>query len=424
MTGKPRGRGYALYILGLLTVINFFNYVDRMVMQSMFDDLRAKFHFTDFHFGAFWWAFFLVHALSTFPLGWASDHVDRRKIMGIGIIIWSLATLGSAYAWGFVSMLFLRGAIGIGEAAYGPPANALLCEIYPDKKARVVAIFNGGMFAGACVGLALGAYLGFPAAFQIVAVPGLVLGVLVLFLDIPPERIVPAARPSMRTMLRDGLRSMKIPTLRWMLPSGILISFAAGGYIVWIIDFTVHHKMIAWGMDRITVTTYYFLITLVAGVAGVISAGLIADRLMRRTLAGRTLTVAIGFFFAVPFAIGVVFIEDKWPFFACGAMLLYFLPWYNGPMAAVIDDVVDDSDAGTAQATFVLVLHVVGTGPAGFILGVLSAYSNLTYAFLLPAMAILGAAICAWMAGRHVGPDMQARQKRAATRQLGDAFVA
>jgi hypothetical protein len=112
----------------------------------------------------------------------------------------------------------------------------------------------------------------------------------------------------------------------------------------------------------------------------------------------------------------VVFIEDKWPFFACGAMLLYFLPWYNGPMVAVIDDVVDDADAGTAQATFVFFLHVIGTGPAGFVLGVISAYSNLRYAFLLPAIAILFAAICALIAGRHVGADMRAKETRASLR--------
>src|SRR5688572_2663483 len=211
-----RSRRYAIYVLGLLTAVNFMNYVDRLVMQSMFDDLRVHFDFSNAQFGAFWYAFFLVHAFATFPLGWASDHFDRRKIMGLGVIVWSLATLGSAYAVGFVSMLLLRGAIGIGEAAYGPPANALLCEVFPEKKARVVAIFNAGMFAGACVGMAIGAFLGFPTAFQVVAIPGIVLGLLVLVLDIPPERTEPGSRPRMKTMLRDGWRSMKVPTLRWM----------------------------------------------------------------------------------------------------------------------------------------------------------------------------------------------------------------
>jgi predicted MFS family arabinose efflux permease len=403
-----RSRAYAFYVLALLTGTNFINYVDRLVIVTMYDGLRLRFNFTDQQLGAFWLAFFTVHALATFPLGWASDHFDRRKIMGFGVLAWSFATLGSAYAWGFGSMLLLRGLIGIGEAAYGPPANALLCEVFPDKKARVVGIFNAGMFAGACVGLAVGGLIGFPDAFKIVAIPGIFLGLLILFLDIPPERVQAEARPRMSAMLRDGWRALRVPTLRWMLPSGILISFAAGGYITWIVDFTLRYK----GLTQKEATLIYGFITLTAGIAGVVASGFIADRLMRRTQAGRAVTVAIGFFCSVPFALLVVAIDRGLAFYACGFALLFFIPWYNGPMAAVIDDVVDDEDAGTAQATFVFFLHVLGTGPAGFILGTMSAYSNLRVAFLLPAGAILGAAVCALMATRHVGRDMAEKQRR------------
>lgn len=409
-----RSRSYAVYIVALLTAINFFNYVDRLAPQAMLDDLRAKFHFSDTQLGSFWFAFFLVHAFATFPFGWASDHYDRRKIMGAGIIVWSLATLGSAHAWDYFSMLLLRALIGIGEAAYGPPANVLLCEAYPGNKARVIAIFNAGMFAGACVGLAIGDWIGFPHAFHVVAIPGLVLGGLVWVLDVPPERTLQGPRPKMATMLRDGWRALNKPSLRWLLASGILISFAAGGYISWIVDFTVHHKMVHWNMTKTQVVNVYFIITLVAGVLGVLAAGFIADHLMHRTRAGRALTVAIGFACAVPFAIAVVFLNDRVPFFICGAMLLFFLPWYNGPMPAVIDDVVDDSEAGTAQASFIFFLHVVGTGPAGLVLGAISDVWNLRYAFLLPALAVAASALCAFMGARHVPADMRAKAARAA----------
>jgi predicted MFS family arabinose efflux permease len=405
-----RSRAYAVYVVALLTATNFINYVDRLVIVTMYDGLRARFGFSDQELGAFWLAFFTVHALATFPLGWASDHFDRRKIMGFGVLAWSFATLGSAYAWGFGSMLFLRGLIGVGEAAYGPPANALLCEVFPDKKAKMVGVFNAGMFAGACVGLGIGGLVGFPEAFKIVAIPGIILGVLLLFMDVTPERTQQSVRPRMSAMLRDGMRALRVPTLRWMLPSGILISFAAGGYISWIVDFTLRYK----GLTQKQATLIYGFITLTAGIAGAIVSGILADRLMRRTHSGRALTVAIGFFCSVPFALLVVYIDRGLAFFACGFALLFFIPWYNGPMAAVIDDVVDDDDAGTAQATFVFFLHVLGTGPAGFILGIMSGYSSLRAAFLLPAAAILGAAICALMATRHVAADMEAKRLRAA----------
>jgi MFS transporter, Spinster family, sphingosine-1-phosphate transporter len=404
----PRQRAYAWYIVGLLSAINFFNYVDRLVIVTMYDGLRARFHFSDDQLGAFWFAFFTVHAVATFPLGWASDHFDRRKIIGFGVIIWSLATLGSAYAWGFLSMLILRGAIGIGEAAYGPPANALLCEVFPERKARVVGIFNAGMFAGATIGLMLGGFLGFPRAFQVVALPGLILGVLVVFLDVPPERVAPESRPSAMSMLKDGWRALRVPSLRWMLPAGVLISFAAGGYISWIVDFTLRYK----GLSQHQASVIYAVIVFTAGIPGAVLSGILADRLMRRTPAGRTLTVAIGFTCSVPFAILVLLLDRGWPFYAAGWGLLFFLPWYSGPMAAVIDDVVDDDDAGTAQATFVFFSHAFGTGPAGFLLGLMSRYSSLKAAFILPAVAILLAAGCAYMAARHVGRDMRAKAER------------
>jgi len=407
-----KGRRYAWYIVSLLTAINFFNYVDRLVIVTMYDDLRAKFGFTDDQLGAFWMAFFFVHALATLPLGWLSDRVDRRKIIGLGVIAWSLATFSSAYAWGFVSMLLLRGAIGIGEAAYGPPANALLCEVFPDKKSLVVGLFNGGMFVGACVGMAFGARLGFPRAFQAVAIPGIILGFAAIRMRVPPERTTPTSSPHFGTMLRDGLRILRIPTLRWMLPSGILISFAAGGYTSWIVDFTVRYK----GLTLETAVPIYFVITLTGGGLGVIIAGWVADQLARRRPEGRAHTMALGFAASVPFAVLVVLIDHGWRYFLCGWFLLFFLPWYNGPMAAIIDEVVDDADAGTAQATFVVFLHVAGTGLAGYLLGVVSRLYTLKHAFILPAIALAGAAACAMMAARHVRADMRARAARNAAR--------
>jgi sugar phosphate permease len=194
-----------------------------------------------------------------------------------------------------------------------------------------------------------------------------------------------------------------------MLPAGIFISFAAGGYTSWIVDFTVRYK----GMTLREAVPIYFAITLTGGGAGVIIAGWVADHMARWRPEGRALTMAMGFAASVPFAILVVVIDHGWWYFFCGWFLLFFLPWYNGPMAAIIDDVVDDADAGTAQATFVLFIHVAGTGLAGFVLGVFSRLFTLQHAFILPAIALAGAAFCSFMAARHVRADMAARNARA-----------
>jgi MFS family permease len=422
----------SFYTAALLTTINFVNYLDRMVVVTMYDDLRRVFQFSNGQLGALSTAFYVVHALATVPFGWASDRFDRRKVIAFGVLAWSAATLGSAYALGFVSLLFLRGAVGIGEAAYGPASNALLCEMDPKRKARLNAIYNGGMFAGACAGLWLGGALGFPRAFTLVALPGFALGLLALTLPVSANRTAQAsggaeASPRARSVkantpprtwrsilgeMAHGVRStLRIRTLRWLLASAVLISFAAGGYVTWIVDFTVQVK----GMSQEEARPLYAAIALTGGVAGVLAGGFVADRWQARTPRGRVLTMALGFLAAFPFCIGVILLDHGVTYIVVAWLLMFFIPFYNGPMPAIIDDVVDDADATTAQAAFVPFLHILGTGSAALVIGVVSDIPSigLRGAFAVPALATLLAGLLAYRASFFVAEDMRAKEQRA-----------
>jgi MFS family permease len=409
-------RGAGARTAALLTLINFVNYLDRMVIVTMYDDLRRVFQLSNGQLGALSTGFYVVHSLATVPFGWASDRFDRRRVIAAGVIAWSAATLGSAYAWGFFSLLFLRAAIGVGEAAYGPASSAVLCEIDPRRKARLNAVYNGGMFAGACAGLWLGGALGFPRAFELVAWPGFVLGVLALFLPIAPHRtdVVQPARRSLRQVLAEmsgGVKNtLRIPTLRWLLASAVFVSFASGGYVTWIVDFTVSVK----GMSQAEARPLYAVIALTGGLAGVLAGGFLADRWQRRSPRGRVLTMALGFLAAVPFCLGIIFI-DRGPLFVVVAwLLMFFLPFYNGPMPAIVDDVVDDDQATAAQAAFIPFLHILGTGAAALVVGYVSEMEGVGMrgAFALPAVATLLAAGTAYKASTLVAADMRAKQVR------------
>ena len=424
---RPRSRRYGVYVVGLLSLLNFVNYLDRMVVVTMYDDLRHEFGFSNGQLGALSSGFFVVHALATLPFAWASDRFDRRRVMAFGVLAWSAATLGTAYALGFVSMLLLRAIVGVGEAAYAPPSSAILCEIDPKRKARLNALYNGGMFSGACAGLWLGGALGFPRAFQLVALPGFVLGLMLLTLDVPARRTdarreTPSIGAIASHMVGGIRRTLRIPTLRWMLVSGTFVSFAAGGYITWIVDFTVQVK----GMSQEQARPLYAFIALSGGVLGVLAGGALGDRWQARTPRGRVLTMALGFFAAVPFCIGVILVDHGWPYIVIAWLLMFFLPFYNGPMPAVIDDVVDDSEATTAQASFVPFLHILGTGSSATIIGAVSEMPGVGMrgAFALPALATLIAGICAWRASHFVTADITARHQRAQAHAGPDAMRA
>jgi MFS transporter, Spinster family, sphingosine-1-phosphate transporter len=404
-------RRYAWYVLGLLTTINLVNYVDRMVIVSMYDDLRRIFHVSDGGIGILTGSFFAVHALTTYPFGWMADRWNRIWILAIAVFGWSLATLGTAYAATFAVLVLFRSMVGVGEAAYGPVSNALICEIYPRSKARAVGIFNGGMFAGACIGMAIGMLLGFPVAFEIVAIPGFVLGVLVLFLKVPkvrPGTEAPAGI-SFSQVRRDFFHVFRSRTMKWMLASGIFISFTAGASISWCVDFFMHTKDLP---DK-TIVPIFGAIALTGGVTGVIVGGYVADRLHKRFSWGRTGTMAYGFAMAIPFSLIAIYVDGGWYFLAGSWFQMFFLPWYNGPIAAVIDDVVDDRDANGAQAAFTFWIHLIGTSLGPPIVGYANGIVGRRTAMLLPVLTCAAAAFCALIAGRHVGADMEARRRRA-----------
>jgi predicted MFS family arabinose efflux permease len=416
-SGQPTlNRRYALYVLVLLTVLNFVNYVDRQVIVSMYDELRAKFGFSNGQIGALTTAFFIIHAVTTIPFGWMADQYNRRRILALAVLGWSIATLGSAYAVGFLSLLCLRAMVGVGEAAYGPVANSVLAESFPsNEKARVIAIFNGGMFAGACLGIYLGSVLGFPDSFLWIGYPGIILGLLAWNMKIPARRpgVAQGKFPGMAPMLRQAWSSINVPTLRWMLVSGVLISFAVGGYITWFVDFVSTFKH----LPKADAAKIYGGIAITGGVTGVIAGGFVADWLYKRSKRGRLHAIALGFFAAVPLATLAIYMPIGTVFYLASWLMMFFLPFYNGPMAAVIDDVVDDDKASTAQASFSFFLHLLGSGPSAITVGFLSDYVNLQNALMLPTVCILLSAIVCLYAARFVEGDMEARRQRALVRR-------
>jgi predicted MFS family arabinose efflux permease len=415
---SAQSRRYSWYILGLLTLINFFNYTDRQVIVSMYDAFRQRFGMGNFEIGALTTAFYVVHAVTTIPFGWAADHWDRRRILAFGVIFWSLATLGSAWAVGFWSLFLLRGAIGVGEAAYLPVSNAVLCEVFPQKdKARTIGIFNGGMFVGGCAGIMVGSWLGFPSAFQVVAIPGLILGVLALNLRISRRRVMDRSQSetNWRVLLASGWKALNSKTAHWMLAGGILISCTATSFITWFVDFVIHYHFVGVPEEeaKTAATRIFGIIAITGGSLGVIVGGWVADHLRTWWRSGRALTIALGFLLAIPCAMGAVFLDRGWPFYIASWLMMFFVPWYNGPIAALIDDVVDDDQAATAQASVSFMLHLCGSGPAAFLVGGLSAYVGLRWALMLPTATMLLSALCFLMAARHVGRDMDARTARA-----------
>ena len=73
---------------------------------------------------------------------------------------------------------------------------------------------------------------------------------------------------------------------------------------------------------------------------------------------------------------------------------MFFLTWYNGPIAAAIFDVVPARIGATVAGTYLLFVHLAGDAIAFPLVGALSDRFGIDRAvLLLPAVAIAGGAI-------------------------------
>ena len=151
--------------LGLLLSINLFNYIDRQVLSAVLPQAgtgrrpvrpgrpepEVQARAADQRVPR------LVHAFSP-VFGWLGDRVvavgpGRRS----AVIVWSLASGGSGLATGFVMLLLTRCLVGIGEAAYGPVAPAMLSDLYPVRdRGQVMAWFYMAIPVGSALGFVIG----------------------------------------------------------------------------------------------------------------------------------------------------------------------------------------------------------------------------------------------------------------------------
>jgi MFS family permease len=185
-TGYLFSKRYSNYVFMLLFLLYMFDYIDRMVVTSMFTSIERDCGITHTQSGLLVSAVYWAIVILTFPISILVDRWSRTKTIGVMAILWSLATAICALTGNFVQLFMARMLIGVGEAGYAPGGSAMISGLYPlDKRARMMGLWNASIPLGSAIGVLLGgiiaAKLGWKHAFGIVAIPGMIIAVLFLF---------------------------------------------------------------------------------------------------------------------------------------------------------------------------------------------------------------------------------------------------
>ena len=106
----------ALGTLVLLIGLNLLNYMDRYILPGEVSLIQREFHSTDQQIGALTTALFLTYMLAAPLTGWLGDHFRRKPLIIGGAVLWSLATLATAWVHDYRTLFIRHALVGVGEA--------------------------------------------------------------------------------------------------------------------------------------------------------------------------------------------------------------------------------------------------------------------------------------------------------------------
>ncbi len=185
--GRPPGHAglYRYYVLVILSVVSFINYMDRSLLSVMVEPIKADLHMTDTEVGLLvGFGFAVFYAVFGIPLAGLADRTSRTRILAFCIAAWSVLTAVTGAAQTFLQLALARVGVGVGEAGCVPPSHSLLADYFPPKeRSFAISVFQAGGIAGVTFGLmvagAAAEALGWRSAFFLLGLPGLAVAAIV-----------------------------------------------------------------------------------------------------------------------------------------------------------------------------------------------------------------------------------------------------
>ncbi len=395
---------FARRALAILTLINLVNYLDRFVVSALVESLkRSELALSDGQLGALMTAFVLVYMLASPLFGALADRgVSRPRLLAVGVGLWSVATLLSAFATSYPALFAARALVGVGEAAYGTVAPAMIADQYPpERRGRAFAVFFAAIPVGSALGYVLGGAVdhlaGWRAAFLVAALPGLALALAALRLPDPPRGAHDGAGPVRRGGLAAYPRLLRNTPYVLTVLGYAAYTFALGGMAFWMPAFLERVR----GVPRADATVQFGAVVVVTGFAGTFAGGWLADALRRRWRHAYLGLCGLATLAAAPLAVAVFAAPSRlawFPALVAGQLLLFAS---TGPVNTVAMEVVSPAERATAQGLLILVIHALGDVPSPWLIGRLSDATSLGRAVLLvPAAILVSGAIWSWAALR------------------------
>jgi MFS family permease len=407
---RPEGRP-AWGLLAALTALNVLSFVDRQLVVTLAPLLMADLGLSRAQIGLLVGASFIVaFAGLNLVMGKASDRLSRPRLIAGGLGVWSVATALTSVGRGFLDLVLLRAAVGVGEATLSPTALSMLTDRFPSSR---LGFASSVFYAGIPIGFGLsfllagwiGPWLGWRACFVFLGAGGLVAIAAVASMR-DPRRPGPAgatgATPEGRGSARGLLANLvERPSILLLSLAGALFAFTSAASqhtITWLVEDR--------GFPYRNAAFLSAAVVAGAGLLGSLLLGAASDRARRRHPAGRLVVGAVQA--ALALALNAVFYSTSpssplfVPLWFAGQ--LWMVGWF-GPLFAALSEVSPPAERGAVLGFGLLTVNLLGVATGPWVTGLIGDRASLTaglrVSLVVGALGLLPLLAAAWLEGRR-----------------------
>ena len=412
---------YTNYIFMLLFLLYMFDYIDRMVITSLFPFLKADWNLTDTQCGALVSAVYWSIVLFTFPVSILVDRWSRRKTIGLMAVLWSLATGIGALSGNYRQLFAARTVIGIGEAGYAPGGSAMMSALYPDRKRSwMMGLWNASIPLGSAIGVAIGGiiatYWGWRHALGIVAIPGMIIAILFFFVKdyktVGLEKTITkqdkkAERKKVRMSIVDMLKEfLAKPSLIFTYFGMAAVVFTTTSLLTWLPTY-FHRAQGVLEKDAGVKASAVMLFAIIGAPLG----GYITDRWRKKQINARLLVPTItSLVSAILMFLAFSVFGGKMQYLILLSMGISITA-FIAATAAVTQDVVHPGMRAISYAVAVVIQNLLGASLGPIVMGAISDATNIQTAFTFLPIALLIASALFFAGSFYYEKDLRKVEK-------------
>ncbi|MEG5262763.1 MFS transporter [Pseudomonas sp. JDS28PS106] len=338
LSKSPRLRRIQWVALTLLVLAGFVNYLDRSTLAIANQTISQELHFTPTEMGLLLSVFSWAYAIVQLPIGGILDRFGARLTLGVGICLWSIAQGVLGLLSSLQAMIMARIALGVGEAPQFPAGAKVVSEWFNIKERGLPSgIFNMSSSLGPAISqpilTALLLWLGWRQMFITMGVLGVIVAIVwyLSYRNRSEVQLTQAEQDYLNEGIREQDREGKLSFAEWRGLFRLRVTWGVVfGYIGIIYMLSLFLTWMPAYLERTHQLTlahagWVASLPFLAGAFGVISGGLLVDRVIRRgasVSASRRWPICTGMVMAALFTLAAAYATGVVPAvaFFCAAM--------------------------------------------------------------------------------------------------------